>query len=203
MNKKSSLAKLRQLGPEANERLVKEVAESAARNEINYWGCSQAVIAALQDSLKLGNPDVFRAATAFAGGIASNREACGALIGGVMAIGLASGREHYVPGKVGTEQPELVECSARARLFCDRFRQEFGSLRCGEIRAGMGFNQDAKVTAMTPETFRAHDKCGEVAGAAARLAAGVILEPPERFAKDVAASLEMMARLRQELAAGK
>jgi hypothetical protein len=56
---------------------------------------------------------------------------------------------------------------------------------------------------MTPESFHAHDKCGEVAGVAARLAAEVMLEPPEMYADAVKASLEMMAGLRREMGQGR
>jgi hypothetical protein len=103
---------------------------------------------------------------------------------------------------VGIEQPSLVECSARAKKFCDLFRHEFGSLRCEEIRAKMGADTSARAAALTPESFRAHDKCGLVAGAAARLAAEVMLEPPEMYAGAVIASLEMMAALRREMGQG-
>jgi len=199
MQPKPSLAELRKLDPAGRARLLEQVEKTASRNEINYWGCSQAVLDALQKAFGLESRDTFRAATAFAGGIASNQEACGALIGGVLALGLAYGRQDYEPGKVGVEQPDLVECSARARKYCDFFRQALGSLRCAEVRAHLGFDTGARAAALTPEAFRAHDKCGQVTGAAARLAAEVLLEPPELYADAVRASLEMMARLRKEL----
>lgn len=191
---------IRELGDIEKERLLAAIAERAGSNEISYWGCSQAVVDSLQAHFKIGGVEVFRAATAFAGGIASNHEACGALIGGVMAIGLAYGRTAYVPGKVGVEQADLVECSARARKFCDMFRKEFGGLRCSEVRAAMGFDPNAQASKMTVQAFRDHDRCGHVAGRAARLAAEVMLEPPALYQAQVKASADMMSDLRKLMA---
>jgi len=199
--KRVSLEEIRQMNQADKEQLVRTVEKLAGDNEIRYWGCSQAVLDALQRSFNIGNNDTFKAATAFAGGIASNREACGALIGGVMAIGLAYGRVEYETGKVGIEQADLLECSSRSRKFCDRFREELGGLRCSEVRAAMGFDPDARVTQLTPKVFREHDKCGDVAGAAARLAAEVMLEPVELYDAEIKATLDMMAQLRKQLAA--
>lgn len=189
------------MNQEDKEPLLRTVEQEARDNEIKYWGCSQAVLDTLQRHLKLGDGDTFKAATAFAGGIASNREACGALIGCVMAIGLACGRVKYESGKIGPEQADLVECSVRAHKFCDRFRERLGGLRCSEVRAAMGSDPEATVVKLTPEIFKEHDKCGDVAGTAARLAAEIILEPVALYAAEIEATLDMMAQFRKQLAA--
>ena len=199
--KQASLEEIRGMNQEDKERLLKTIEEEACDNEIKYWGCSQAVLDVLQRHFKLGDGNTFKAATAFAGGIAGNREACGALIGCVMAISLASGRAGYETGKIGLEQADLVECSARARKFCDRFRERLGGLRCSEVRAAMGFDPEAKAVKLTPETFKEHEKCGDVTGTAARLAAEIILEPLELYTAQIQATLEMMAQFRKQLAA--
>ena len=199
--KRVSLEEIRGMSQEDKEQLIRTIEHEARDNEIKYWGCSQAVLDALQRHLKLGDGDTFKAATAFVGGIAGNREACGALIGCVMAIGLASGRVKYETGKIGPEQADLVECSARARKFCDRFRESLGGLRCSEVRAAMGFDPEARVVKLTPETFKEHDKCGDVTGTAARLASEIILEPAALYAAQTKATLDMMAQFRKQLAA--
>jgi C_GCAxxG_C_C family probable redox protein len=199
--KRVSLEEIRGINQEDKEWLLRTIEQEACDNEIKYWGCSQAVLDALQRHLKLGNGDTFKAATAFVGGIASNREACGALIGCIMAIGLASGRVKYETGKIGPEQADLVECSARTRKFCDRFRESLGGLRCNEVRAAMGFDTEARPVKLTPETFKEHDKCGEVTGTAARLAAEIILEPVESYATEIKATVDMITQFRKQLAA--
>lgn len=193
------LDEIREINEEGKERLLATIEQEAGDNEIKYWGCSQAVLDTLQRHLKLGDGDTFKAATAFAGGIASNREACGALTGCVMAIGLAYGRSEYEPGKIGPEQPELVECSARARKFCDRFREKLGGLRCSEVRAALGFDPKVKEVKPTLKTFKEHEKCGYVTATAARLAAEIILEPSELYAAQVKMAVDMMTQLRKQL----
>lgn len=199
--KRASLEEIRGINKEDKEQLLRTIEQEACDNEIKYWGCSQAVLDTLQRHLKLGNGDTFKSATAFAGGIAGNREACGALIGCVMAIGLASGRVQYETDKIGPEQADLVECSVRARKFCDRFRESLGGLRCSEVRAAMGFDPEAGAVKPTPEIFKEHEKCGKVTGTAARLAAEIILEPVSLYAAQIKATLDMMAQFRKQLAA--
>jgi C_GCAxxG_C_C family probable redox protein len=75
-----------------NEELVKKIRLKAHSNE-NMSGCSQAVLAALQEGLGIGDVQSLKAATAFAGGVARRGETCGALIGALMALGLYEGRE--------------------------------------------------------------------------------------------------------------
>ena len=199
--KRFSLEEIRGMNQEDKEQLLRTIEQEACDNEIKYWGCSQAVLDTLQRHFKLGDGDTFKSATAFAGGIAGNREACGALIGCVMAIGLASGRVKYETGKIGPEQDDLVECSARARKFCNRFRESLGGLRCSEVRAALGFNPEAKAVKLTPETFKEHEKCGDVTGTAARLAAEIILEPVELYAAEIKATVDTIAQFRKQLVA--
>lgn len=58
-----------------------------------YSGCCQSVLLALQEALGLGNEESFKAATVLAGGVARRGETCGAVLGALMALGLAEGRE--------------------------------------------------------------------------------------------------------------
>jgi C_GCAxxG_C_C family probable redox protein len=75
-----------------DEKRVKEIRAKAHLNE-NMSGCSQAVLAALQEGLNIVDLQSLKAATAFAGGVARRGETCGALIGALMALGIAEGRE--------------------------------------------------------------------------------------------------------------
>ena len=75
------------------ENLIRKIGDLAHYYELVYHGCSQAVLKALQDSLRIGDNLTYKAASAFAAGIARMGEICGALIGGIMAISLAYGRD--------------------------------------------------------------------------------------------------------------
>ena len=196
MSKPENIADYSRLDPPRKEQLLERIEETARESEIKYWGCSQAVLHAIQTHLGLESSDVFRAASALAGGIAGNREACGALVGGVLAIGLAYGRQDYEEGKIALEQPEMVECTARAKEYCDHFREYFGGLRCSEVREYMGFNTESRSTNLTLETLKEHDHCGQVTGPAARFAAEVILKPSEQYSMAVRAVVDSVRKLR-------
>jgi C_GCAxxG_C_C family probable redox protein len=75
-----------------NAEKVKLIRAKAHANE-NMSGCSQAVLAALQEGLSIGDIQSLKAATAFAGGMARRGESCGALVGALMALGLEEGRD--------------------------------------------------------------------------------------------------------------
>jgi len=75
-----------------DENLVTQIRANAHSYE-NFSGCTQAVLLALQEGLKIGDLQSYKAATAFAGGVARRGETCGALIGAIMALGLEEGRE--------------------------------------------------------------------------------------------------------------
>jgi len=72
-----------------------------------------------------------RAATAFAGGLGrSKEEMCGALAGGVLALGCLYGRD--TPGK---DYAFVADLAAEFRL---RFRALTGATRCQDILAALG-----------------------------------------------------------------
>ena len=190
--------KARKMSEEEKEELIRKIEQDAHDNEIKYFGCSQVVLDALQRHLNIGNGGAFKAASALAGGVATKREVCGALIGGVMAIGLAYGRAKFEAGKVGREQPDYVEAQVRATRLCDRFRERFGSPICRFVRYSVrepGFKEHTNYD--TIEQFEDHAKCGDVTGPTARLAAEIILQPTESFVAEINAKLEEIAQVRK------
>ncbi|MFC1982874.1 C-GCAxxG-C-C family protein [Chloroflexota bacterium] len=192
------LQKAREMSKEEREQLIKTIEESARDNEIKYYGCSQAVLGALQQYLDIGCDETFKAATAFAGGVGRMREACGALCGGVMAISVAYGRARFEDGKVGREQPDYQEAQARANKLGNQFQETFGSCRCDDIRVSIrGADYKDYTGINTLEAYEDHKKCGDVTGPAARLAAEILLEPTELFAAEIKAALEGMAQIRK------
>ena len=81
---------------------------------------------ALGESLGVGSELIPRMATGFYGGVGgSHRWICGALSGGVIATGIAFGREK--PGESKEEVDVLVQ-----RLL-DDFEKRFGSVNCYEL----------------------------------------------------------------------
>ena len=93
----------------------------------------------------LGHVDYWmqRMATGLAGGVGcSHQEMCGALSGGVLLIGALHGRTKP------TEDDR--ECQRLAAEYRERFAQELGATRCGDLRAkgyGSGGTQPCSAVA--------------------------------------------------------
>lgn len=86
--------------------------------------CGQAVLAAFAGRYGLARDAALRLGCAFGGGIA---ETCGAVSGGLMAIGLAHGRVRV------EDEASRERTYEAARAFLERFRREHGSDVCQEL----------------------------------------------------------------------
>ena len=73
--------------------LIQRIRKKACDND-KYGGCSQAVLAALQEKLNIGDLITLKSATILPGGGGWRDETCGALIGALMALGLVTGRDN-------------------------------------------------------------------------------------------------------------
>jgi C_GCAxxG_C_C family probable redox protein len=152
-----------------------QVFELALRNDMTYFGCTQSVLAALQETLNVGSPEVFKAGSALAGGVARMGETCGALTGAIMAVCCLVGRERL------EDLEQYGEAMEEATQVCDRFRREIGHTLCQEIhkiRFGKVYHlaRPEERKAFHKEGGHSRTGCPEVCGVAARIAAEVILE---------------------------
>lgn len=81
----------------------------------------------MQDLLGLGGIQKLKAATGLAGGIGHRGAACGILVGGTLALGLASAEADE------TQENVAARGCTNAAEYVRRFRQTFGSTLCREI----------------------------------------------------------------------
>jgi len=135
----------------------KETVEREAR-ELHCGGlhCAESVLAAVLKEAGAECGAAPRIATAFGGGVGrSHEEMCGALAGGLMALGCLHGRS-----KPGANWDGIAELAAEFRL---RFRELYGSTRCSEILHALG-----------PQTDM--DQCKRLSGVTAGLLATVLEE---------------------------
>ncbi|MFH1330165.1 MAG: C-GCAxxG-C-C family protein [Actinomycetota bacterium] len=153
--------------------------------ESRFRGCSQCVVAAIQDTLGIRDDHVFKAATGLAGGGAlTGVGACGGYVGGVMVLSQLLGRE-----RVRFDDPEGIRFKTfdLAKRLADRFVEEFRGTICRDVqRAVFGRCFDLRDPADFArfEAAGAHrDKCPDVVGKAARMAVEIVLDaglaPPQ------------------------
>ena len=155
------------------EELLATIEREAAELEKTSHGCSRCVLIPLQQHLRIGNTDVARASVPLAGGIALSGESCGALLGGLLAIGLA------MADKDVENRQAFLDTMTSGFRFLRRFQKEFGAATCRDLQtARLG----AFYSMARPDEYEAFVKaggyavCSALVGRASRLAAEFILE---------------------------
>ena len=153
-----------------------EARELGERYERKCTGCAQTTLAAVMDALGKQSEDAFRAASGLADGIGlSGDGSCGALTGGAMAIGLASGR-----AREDFDDPLAAMTSyLLVRQLVTHFQEHYGSCRCHDIQRklmGRTFNLlDPKEMEEALE-FGMLEHCARVVGDSAKTSVEIILK---------------------------
>lgn len=135
---------------------IKDTAEEYYRKGEFY--CSEAIVKAIKDAFELDfSDDVIKMASGFPIGIGGSGCTCGAVSGGVMALGMVFGRKEGSDPKV----KKAMELSAELH---DRFREKRKFVCCKILTKGMELG--------TPN----HKKqCVEITGEVAKITAEIIL----------------------------
>jgi C_GCAxxG_C_C family probable redox protein len=114
------------------------------------YNCSQSVLLTMAEHWKCKNELIPKVATAFGGGMGRCGSVCGALTGGLMAIGI----------KYGTNEPSLEKRSRAYKLaeaLYHRFEKENGTVMC---RALIGLDlSDAEQRKKAQEEHVFDKKC--------------------------------------------
>lgn len=92
----------------------------------NGFGCSEAILKAVTEEFGNSEKNITRMGTGFLGGTGgSHEEICGALSGGILAVGYLYGRE-----KKGENIEQVKNI---VNHFREQFVKEFGSSNCGKL----------------------------------------------------------------------
>lgn len=164
-----------------NKKEIEEAYSKAFKYEAERGSCPQCVLAALHETINIGNPDTIKAADSLAGGTAlSSDGTCGALVGGMLAIGSLVGRD-YEAFSEGENKRRVFQY---AKKLHDVFKDEYGSILCKDVQKKL-FGRSYVL--LDPDEYQefekagAHvDKCPSVAGNVARWTAEIILEELNR-----------------------
>ncbi len=117
---------------EQKDKVLKKAYELGFEYEKQYGGCGQCVMAALQDTLDMPNPSLFKSLSGYAGGGATVGDgSCGAYVAGILFLGTLRGRE-----RDNFADPERIRFTAfaTARKLHKKFIDEFGSIICREMQ---------------------------------------------------------------------
>lgn len=155
------------------------IEREAAAYLVEMHGCARCTLLAIAHNLDIAEDDcidtALRAGITLSGGIAGTRNHCGALLGGIMAIGIEAIKGS--PRKANAAEKQAA--SDASKLFYRRFEREIGHALCRDIRdvaLGRPFDTSDPDEARKYEEAGGVQMCGRVVGKGARMAAETILE---------------------------
>lgn len=106
---------------------------AAADYHARGFNCAQSVICALAPCVRLDPRTAFDLAEGFGAGMGGMTETCGAISGGIMALGQVQSSGYDAPGSKGSTY-------RLARAYCEEFAERNGSTVCRELK---GIGSDA------------------------------------------------------------
>jgi C_GCAxxG_C_C family probable redox protein len=152
------------------EEILKRVQLRGEEYEFMSRSCAKGAALAVTEEFGLGNMEIIKALSPFPG-LSLTGRICGAVSGGLVALGLYFGSDDMLDYQANRT------AMAAARKLLERFEEKLGSLQCEDIQALVldhYTNPWADSTAF--KEAKGYEKCSLVAGIGARLAAEIIIE---------------------------
>ncbi|RJR18552.1 MAG: C_GCAxxG_C_C family protein [Desulfobacteraceae bacterium] len=112
----------------SKDEFIEDLKKRTFTSEVKFHGCAQVVVQTFLDVFELDNVPVSMASSHFAAGIGLTGNNCGALIGGIMVLGLVFGRDDISKG-----MQAIVEGIKPTRKLVKYFEQKYNRLNCREI----------------------------------------------------------------------
>lgn len=135
--------------------------------------CAQTTFLSIQEQFEFNGDAIVKALTPLPG-IALRGETCGAVIGGLMAIGMVYGRDK----KNLDDWQAYLDSLPPARKFCRSFEKQLGSTMCGDIieaEFGKRYNLANQADALEWMQCGALEKCGGVIERGVHIVAEIIV----------------------------
>ncbi len=161
----------------SRKEILEKAYNLAFRYEAERGSCPQCVLAALYETLNVSDPKTIQSADALAGGTSLSTEGtCGALVGGLLAIGSVVGRT-YEDFSIGNRKRRVFQYSKK---LYDKFIEEYHSPLCKDIHMklfGRTFNLlDPQDYAEFEKAGGHVDKCPVVSGNTAKWTAEILID---------------------------
>jgi C_GCAxxG_C_C family probable redox protein len=109
---------------------MNSLSENAVAKLLEGYNCAQSVLYASCDQLAFDKDTALRLACGLGAGMGRKEEVCGALTGGIIALGLQNGR-----GEKG-DRSRTETTYAMTRELMGRFEAKHGSCLCRELLGG-------------------------------------------------------------------
>ena len=135
------------------------------------YNCAQSAFASLCPLTGLGEKTALRLASGLGGGVARQREVCGAVLAISMAAGLLRGYD------AADAYEEKIDTYAMIQQLCGDFKKIHGSIICREL-LGLEKAEGTPVPSRRTEQYYHDRRCGEYCRTAADLLARWLEEHP-------------------------
>ena len=106
--------------------------EKAKELFLKGYNCAQAVFVAFSDVTGLSEEQAYAVSTSFGGGMGHTGEACGAVTGMYMAVGMLLGYKMSDDSDAKQKHYDLI------KELSNEFKAEFSDIRCPELLAKLG-----------------------------------------------------------------
>lgn len=136
------------------------------------YNCAQSTFAALCPLTGLDQTTALRLASGLGGGVARQREVCGAVLGMSMAAGLLRGYD------AADAFDEKTATYAMIQQLCAEFKAAHGSILCREL-LGLEQAEGTPVPSKRTEQYYHDRRCGDYCRTAADLLARWLEEHPQ------------------------
>lgn len=110
--------------------LAEQAYQQALECELTHGCCPQCVLASIQQTMGFIDDGMIKASHGLSGGGGLLGDgACGALVGGLMALSAKRGRDHdkFHKGR-------FIANFKQGKELAERFRKEFGGITCKELQ---------------------------------------------------------------------
>jgi C_GCAxxG_C_C family probable redox protein len=113
---------------------MSERSDVAVAKLLAGYNCAQAVLYSFCDDLGLDRNTALKLSTGFGGGMARKQEVCGAVTGGILALGFRHGRGE------GQDKALTEKTYSDVRELISLFEAEHGSCICRTLLQGCDLN---------------------------------------------------------------
>ncbi|TFH06201.1 MAG: C_GCAxxG_C_C family protein [Candidatus Thorarchaeota archaeon] len=148
--------------------MIDESVELAKKYFSGNYNCSQSTMKAVLVGMDMDFEQIMHLAAGIGAGVAHEGNACGAVTGAILALGIVEGKLHKDP----VEQKEAAYASGEE--FVRRFKMKYDTIICDQLTGITMTDIAARKDANKNGTFEA--KCPSFVSDAVRIALEIIIE---------------------------